>query len=206
MSTLTLSGDEKKQKQTQRDIDQLIKAYRFEGGAPRSRNAKLDLQELILHNRIPLSKQMRVLSKRSLMVQLRNPLLTKARLGQTIGPGLILGWIFAQLPLSQAGAQDRLGAMFIVLANATIIPMISVTTTFPGERALFLRERADGIYSTFAYWFSKTMADFPAQIVFPLIFSVLTYFIMGFVNDAAHFFWYVCLSRSNLISFSTCAH
>lgn len=50
---------------------------------------------------------------RSLKIQLRSTMLTKARLAQTIGPSVLMGILYWQIGLDQTTIQDRQGALFM---------------------------------------------------------------------------------------------
>lgn len=50
---------------------------------------------------------------------------------------------------------------------------------FLEERDLFLRERIAGAYRTSAYFWSKSLADTPLQLLFALIFSLCGYYFVG---------------------------
>jgi len=59
---------------------------------------------------------------------------------------------------------------------------------FPKERVLVLRERAAGTYHSSAYFLAKNIADSIGQIVAPIVFSVIVYFLIGLQMNAAKFF------------------
>ena len=61
---------------------------------------------------------------------------------------------------------------------------------FPSQRALFLREKGTNSYGVLTYYLSKIVVDVPLQVVFPLLFSVISYFMIGFQTNAGKFFIY----------------
>ena len=60
--------------------------------------------------------------------------------------------------------------------------------SFPGERALALRERAAGTYHASSYTLAKMTAETVVQLPLPIIFSCIVYFLIGLRDDAHHFF------------------
>ena len=46
------------------------------------------------------------------------------------------------------------------------------------------------MYSVAAYYFGRTITELPFLIIFPIIFSLITYWAMGFNSDAEKFFIY----------------
>ncbi|KAF9232949.1 hypothetical protein BU15DRAFT_90525 [Melanogaster broomeanus] len=58
---------------------------------------------------------------------------------------------------------------------------------FANERILFMRERANGYYSTFTYFSSKVLFDIlPLRLVPPLLFGGIVYGLVGLVPTVAH--------------------
>jgi ABC-type multidrug transport system permease subunit len=49
---------------------------------------------------------------------------------------------------------------------------------------VFYREHAAGTYGVFSYWSSEFVAEVPWLVLFSIIYSVILYFSIGFINDA----------------------
>ena len=60
--------------------------------------------------------------------------------------------------------------------------------SFPSEREIILRERAAGSYKVSAYFLAKIIAEGVIQIVYPIVFSIMVYFIVGLHHSASKFF------------------
>src|SRR4051812_10325664 len=61
------------------------------------------------------------------------------------------------------------------------------------ERPIFVRERANGMYRTSAYFIAKTVCDvIPMRVIPPVIMSSVTYFMMG-LHPGNCSFTFVCL-------------
>jgi ATP-binding cassette subfamily G (WHITE) protein 2 len=65
---------------------------------------------------------------------------------------------------------------------------LQTITSFPNERLLTLRERANGFYNVSAYFLARSLAENITQILTPIFFSVTVYWLVGFQNLAGNFF------------------
>lgn len=59
---------------------------------------------------------------------------------------------------TQTGIQDVQGALFIIIAENTFIPMYSVLHMFPEEFPLLNRELKAGLYSATVYYLARMVA------------------------------------------------
>lgn len=132
--------------------------------------------------------QLGLLTARSWRLVVRDPVATFGRAGQTIFFSVLIGLFYLGLDDTAAGVQDRLGAMFMLSINAVMISLMNGVATFPPERAVFLMEQANDSYNAFIYFLAKTIAEFPFQLLFPLLFSVIVYWMLGLYPSAAAFF------------------
>lgn len=58
------------------------------------------------------------------------------------------------------------------------------------EKVVFLRERGSKTFRVSSYYLAKTLAEIPTSIVFPFIFSTISYWMVGFRAEAGAFFTY----------------
>lgn len=70
--------------------------------------------------------------------------------------------------------------------------------TFDQEWPVFLREYGDKSYSIIPYFFTKTFIEIPFMFIFPILFSAITYFAIGFEDDAEKFFFF-CFSLCMIV-------
>ncbi|KAL1737933.1 ABC-2 type transporter, partial [Schizophyllum fasciatum] len=86
-----------------------------------------------------------------------------------------------------SGFQNRLGIFFFTLALFGF-SCLSSLGLFANERILFMRERANGYYSSFTYFASKVLFDIlPLRLVPPLLFGGIVYSLVGLVPSVAAF-------------------
>jgi len=67
---------------------------------------------------------------------------------------------------------------------AMFMPSYMMTNmTFQTERPVFLREQANKMYDVLPYYVAKIMSELPSFIVPPMIFSLITFFGIGFTQS-----------------------
>eukprot|EP00668_Euglena_longa_P010990 GGOE01013334.1.p1 GENE.GGOE01013334.1~~GGOE01013334.1.p1 ORF type:complete len:710 (-),score=241.62 GGOE01013334.1:918-2837(-) len=132
--------------------------------------------------------QLRALFWRSFLNMARNKMLFRVRLGQAVFFGVFVGCIFLRLGFDQAAYQARLGAIFFTLMNQTMPSLMGIVHTFPAEKAVLNREHANGMYGIFPYYFSKFSSELPFQILLPVIFSSIFYWLVNLNPGVGQFF------------------
>jgi len=99
--------------------------------------------------------------------------------------------------------QNLAGAMFFMCVSQFMGPYMMTTATFQGERPVFLREYANKMYTVFPYFIAKVLADLPAFLIVPFVYTVMTYFTIGFTISASQFFgFYASLAMCTLAAIS----
>ncbi|TFK11822.1 thyrotropin-releasing hormone-degrading ectoenzyme [Platysternon megacephalum] len=148
--------------------------------------------------------QLYVVSNRNVKNILRNPQTSIGQLLLGTFFSVLVGLIFYQVPATLPEAfQNRLGAFFFLVINQ-VFGNLSAVELFINERKLFIHESSRGYYRTSAYFLAKVFADLiPNRIIPLLMFSGISYFMMGLKQDAGSFFLYVLsLSLTNLAAVS----
>uniref|UniRef100_A0A6B2KZL6 ABC transporter domain-containing protein n=1 Tax=Arcella intermedia TaxID=1963864 RepID=A0A6B2KZL6_9EUKA len=137
--------------------------------------------------RAPFLMQLKLLTKRAWDNVIREPLLFKTRIFQTIFISVLTGLIFLRIPYNLTGASDRISGGFFVALSPLFSSINGPTATFPPERGVFWRENGSGLYSTAAYFVSKLIAETPINFLSPIIFSTITYWLMGLNPSGVNF-------------------
>ncbi|KJE97893.1 hypothetical protein CAOG_07972 [Capsaspora owczarzaki ATCC 30864] len=135
-----------------------------------------------------LTEQYQFLARRAFKNALRNRFMVRARLGQTIFLGLLVGLIFLQISDDQASVQNRTGALFFVATNTVMTGTMGVMTVFSVEKVVFMREFSSRYYKLLPYFASKIMVELPFHVLFPLLYVGILYFMIGFQATASKFF------------------
>merc|ERR1711916_233532 len=81
--------------------------------------------------------------------------------------------------------RDRTGAIFFIMVSNVMNSVFSNLTTIEQEIPVFLRERGSKSYYVSAYFVSKVLSDFLPQTIFPAVFGVIAYWVVGLNAD----FW-----------------
>jgi len=139
----------------------------------------------------PFSVQFLTLTKRSWLTTLRDVALTKARFGQAIVIGLLIGLIYLRIPDNQKSIQNLTGVMFFIMVNQSMGGVFGVLQTFGLELPMFHREYQAGMYTPGSFFLSRTMSEVPFQLFFPCLFVSVTYWMVGFNPDVDRFFTFM---------------
>jgi len=135
--------------------------------------------------------QFRILSGRAFKNLYRDPALLTAHYASSIVVALICGLFFHNLGFDIPGFQNRLGVFFFALALFGF-SCLSSLSLFANERILFMRERANGYYSSFTYFCAKILFDIvPLRVVPPFVFGGIVYGLVGFVPTATAFWKFI---------------
>lgn len=71
--------------------------------------------------------------------------------------------------------QDRLGLLFFISIFWGVFPSFNAVFAFPQERAIFLKERASGMYTLSSYFMARIIGDLPMELILPTIFLTVAY-------------------------------
>ncbi|KAJ8760424.1 hypothetical protein K2173_015091 [Erythroxylum novogranatense] len=83
--------------------------------------------------------------------------------------------------------QDRLGLLFFMSIFWGVFPSFNAVFAFPQERAIFMKERASGMYNLSSYFMSRIVGDLPMEIILPTIFLTMTYWMAGLKPELGAF-------------------
>ncbi|KAG8905256.1 hypothetical protein FRB99_000371 [Tulasnella sp. 403] len=131
--------------------------------------------------------QFKILSGRAFKNLYRDPTLLTAHYASSVVIALLCGGLFHNVTNDISGFQNRLGLFFFTLALFGF-SCLSSLGLFANERILFMRERANGYYSSFTYFSSKVLFDvLPLRVVPPLVFGSIIYGLVGLVPTVPAF-------------------
>jgi len=138
--------------------------------------------------------QLAVLTWRSLVSIARDKMLTNARFFQTIIMGVVIGLIFLRLDNSQSSVQNKVGVLYFVLTFSIMGGIFgSVITFLSAEKPVFMRERGAKAYRVSSYYLGKTIAELPSNFIFPVLLSVIVYWMVGLNPTAPAFFTFLVI-------------
>jgi len=135
----------------------------------------------------------KILSYRSWVNVIRNPLMLRVRLAMTLIFAFLTCSIFNFLKDGAIGAGNRSGFFFFFCINNFMINIFSTITTFPVERAVFLREYAGNLYGVLPYFLGKSLIETPVGLILGVVYAAICYYIVGLRPDAENYFIFICI-------------
>ncbi|CAI9754317.1 unnamed protein product [Fraxinus pennsylvanica] len=75
--------------------------------------------------------------------------------------------------------QDRLGLLFFISIFWGVFPSFGAVFAFPQERAIFVKERASGMYTLLSYFLARITGDLPMEMILPILFLAIVYWMTG---------------------------
>jgi ABC-type multidrug transport system ATPase subunit len=134
--------------------------------------------------------QLVLLTKRTLKQQ-RGEKVTKVSLLLTLTYIISTGFFWWRLPDDTSSIYNRSSLLFFMLiAQANGIVIASVNT-FQRERSLLARERAKKMYGVLPFFLAKTASDMTNNVLLPVVYGMVSYWIANLRPTAAAFFQFV---------------
>ncbi|KAE9621718.1 putative xenobiotic-transporting ATPase [Lupinus albus] len=111
------------------------------------------------------------------------------RITQVLSTAVILGLLWWQSHANNLkGLQDQAGLLFFIAVFWGFFPVFTAIFTFPQERAMLTKERATDMYRLSAYFVARITSDLPLDLVLPILFLLVVYFMAGLRLSTGPFF------------------
>ncbi|KAI1713968.1 ABC-2 type transporter domain-containing protein [Ditylenchus destructor] len=131
--------------------------------------------------------QFKTLLSRSMLDNVRNTSLTRAKIIQKVIMGVFIGLLYLQTPLNMIGITNLNGAMFYIVAELTYSTLFGILTFMPADYPLLVREYHDGLYSVISYYIARSMSYVPLFALDGVLMISLAYWLTGFVPTVERF-------------------
>lgn len=139
------------------------------------------------------NSQFRALMWRGWLSVVREPLIARVRVLQTVVIAMILGAVCFGQEHSEQGVMSINGAIFLMISFLSLPNCLALIDVFSAELPIFLREHSNGMYRTDVYFLTKTMALTPHYLLVPVIFAMIVYFMVGLNLLVERFVIAVCI-------------
>ncbi|KAF8935246.1 hypothetical protein BGZ52_000404 [Haplosporangium bisporale] len=145
-----------------------------------------------------LWSQIRVLTSRGWTNQRRDSIVIWGCIGECILIGLVVGAIFFQMERTEAGIRSRSSLVYAVGAIQAYLMLMIMIYRLSQDIMVYDRERMDRWYGPLPHLVSGVLFAAPPNILYPVVFSALVYYLTGLRDDAvAHFFWWLLVNTTS---------
>ncbi|KAF8424189.1 ABC transporter [Tirmania nivea] len=162
------------------------------GEALQAANDATQVKGLNIAQGVPFWRQVNVLTRRTFVTTYRDPMGIFGSIFEAVTMGIISGWIFYKLDGSLGGIRSKQAAIYVATSLQGYLVLLYETYRLTSlDIKVFDRERREGVIGVVAWLVSRRIARLATEdIAVPFIFSVITYFMVGYDLDASQFFRY----------------
>lgn len=178
LSAVDYRSEEGEKMSTER-VDSLIGSWREHEGShlitsTQTKEGAEDYTEGKPNSRLPLWKQVDILTRRALKTTYRDPMGVMGTFFMALAMSITVGWVFYKLPESLMGFRSMQAVLYITCSmHAYLMLLLETYRLCQTDIHIYDREHGEGVVSTWAFMISRRLAKLVTEdIIVPLVFSV----------------------------------